>query len=68
MKQMLEGIRVLDFSTTPAGAQTGGMLADFGAEVIKIEAPDGGDPCRKLSPFMHGVSLMHCFYNRGKSP
>ena len=66
MKQMLEGIRVLDFSTTPAGAQTGGMLADFGAEVIKIEAPDGGDPCRKLSPFMHGVSLMHCFYNRGK--
>ena len=66
MQQMLENVKVLDFSVTVAGSQAAGMLADFGADVIKIEKPDGGDPCRELSPFMKGVSLMHCFYNRGK--
>lgn len=66
MKPMLEGIKVLDFSVNPGGAQAAGMMADYGAQVIKIEHPEGGDACRRLAPYMHGVSLMHCFYNRGK--
>jgi crotonobetainyl-CoA:carnitine CoA-transferase CaiB-like acyl-CoA transferase len=37
----LEGLRVLDFSDTPAGAQTSQTLADFGAEVVQVERPGG---------------------------
>lgn len=65
MKQILEGIRVLDFSTDPAGANTAARMSDFGADIIKIEAPDG-DHCRKMGPFKEGVSLLNCWYNRGK--
>lgn len=66
MKRILEGIRVLDFTTTIAGALAGAMMADHGATVIKIEDPETGDPCRRLPPIKEGVSLMHCWVNRGK--
>lgn len=65
MKQMLEGLTVLDLSTTIACAGAGAMLADYGANVIKIESSEG-DPLRKMSPFLEGVSLTHCWFNRGK--
>ena len=46
--KLLEGIRVLDISTVIAAPFAAGLMADFGAEVIKVEMPDGGDPFRRL--------------------
>lgn len=66
MKQILENVTVLDFTTTVAGALTGAMMADHGATVIKVEQPGTGDPCRAMEPMVEGVSLMHCWVNRGK--
>ena len=48
--KLLEGIRVLDISTVIAAPFAAGLMADFGAEVIKVEMPDGGDPFRRLGP------------------
>ena len=39
--KLLEGIRVLDISTVIAAPFAAGLMADFGAEVIKVEMPDG---------------------------
>ena len=50
MTQMLEGIRVLEFATNVAGPFAGKLLADYGAEVLKIEPP-AGDPSRSAGPF-----------------
>ena len=44
----LEGIRVLDLMTL--SGYCGMELADYGAEVVKVESPDGGDPLRTLVP------------------
>lgn len=65
MKQILDGVKVLDITTTVAGAGAAALLADYGAAVLKIEPPSG-DPLRKMSPVMDGVSLTHCWFNRGK--
>jgi CoA:oxalate CoA-transferase len=51
----LEGLRVLDFTTTIAGPHCTRLLADHGAEVIKIEAPDG-DMMRSRPPLRDGAS------------
>jgi alpha-methylacyl-CoA racemase len=62
----LSGIRVLDLSRLLPGAFATLMLAELGAEVIKIEDPKGGDPMRHLPPFVRGRSVYDLLLNRGK--
>ncbi|MGV7214524.1 CaiB/BaiF CoA transferase family protein [Bradyrhizobium sp. UFLA05-112] len=59
------GLRVLDFSTTIAGPHCARMLADMGAEVIKIE-PDGGETMRTRPPVRNGCSTVFGQLNVGK--
>jgi crotonobetainyl-CoA:carnitine CoA-transferase CaiB-like acyl-CoA transferase len=47
----LDDLLVLDLTHYIAGPYCTKLLADYGARVIKIERPDGGDPCRRLGPF-----------------
>ncbi len=64
--QPLENIRVLDLSriyAAPAGSM---MLADLGAEVIRIEHPDGSDSMRDWGPFVNGQSTYYLCANRNK--
>ena len=57
--KVLEGIRVLDFSRYVAGAYCGLLLADMGAEVIRVERP-GGEADRELGPFApNGESIVY---------
>lgn len=60
----LKGIRILDLTTL--SGYCGMELADYGAEVIKIETPCGGDPLRVLAPLKNGASPHHAFRDRGK--
>ncbi len=60
------GIRVLDMSRVLAGPFTGMLLADMGAEVIKLEVPGRGDDSRAFPPFREGVSMYYVNLNRGK--
>jgi crotonobetainyl-CoA:carnitine CoA-transferase CaiB-like acyl-CoA transferase len=60
-----DGLRVLDFSTTIAGPHCTRMLADVGAEVIKIE-PDDGETMRSRPPVRHGFSSIFGTFNAGK--
>jgi len=65
--QPLEGIRVLEFATYAAGPFSTQILADFGAEVIKIEDPNrGGDPGRWQVPTVNGKSAYFYTVNRNK--
>lgn len=65
-RQMLQGIKVLDISNLLAGPGISTNLADFGAEVIKVEHPQGGDPMRKWGEAKNGISLAWKSYGRGK--
>jgi CoA:oxalate CoA-transferase len=49
--QLLEGVKALDVGNTIAAPYCTKLLADFGAEVIKVEPPDVGDPSRRAGPF-----------------
>jgi CoA:oxalate CoA-transferase len=51
----LDDVLVLDLTHYIAGPYCTKLLADYGARVIKIERPDGGDPCRWLGPFPDDV-------------
>ena len=66
---LLSGIRVVEMGLWVAGPAAGGILADWGAEVVKIEMP-GGDPMRKLFGALSGSKEERCppfdLYNRGK--
>jgi CoA:oxalate CoA-transferase len=62
----LLGIRVVDMSRVLAGPFCGMLLADMGAEVIKLEVPGRGDDSREFPPFKEGESLYYINLNRGK--
>lgn len=62
----LQGIRVLDLSRVLAGPHCGAILADLGADVIKIEQPKTGDDSRFFNPFVNGESSYYMNMNRGK--
>ena len=66
MSGPLAGIRVLELGSLVAGPFCGKTLADFGAEVIKIEPPGDGDPLRKWRRMRNGVSLWWHVQSRNK--
>ena len=65
MTQPLAGITVLDFTTLLPGPSATLMLAEAGAEVIKIERPDG-EELRRYPPYVGGESALSALLNRGK--
>lgn len=62
----LAGLKVLELATIVAGPLAGGLLADFGADVIKVEMPGQGDGLRQLRPHKDGISLWSKVLNRNK--
>ena len=62
----LEGLRILDLATVIAGPLSSALLADFGADVVKVELPNGGDGVRPLPRFKNGVALWGKVTNRNK--
>jgi formyl-CoA transferase len=62
----LEGIRILDLSTVVAAPYGAALLGDFGAEVIKVEMPEVGDPLRNLGPYYNGEGLRWPGMSRNK--
>jgi crotonobetainyl-CoA:carnitine CoA-transferase CaiB-like acyl-CoA transferase len=61
----LAGLLVVETAERPAGEMTAKLLADFGAEVIKIERP-GGAPTRSMGPFADGRSTLFAYLNTNK--
>lgn len=61
----LAGVRVIELCNTFAGPACGRLFADFGADVIKVEPPEG-DPVRQMGLFSQGVSLQAASIQRGK--
>ncbi len=67
MSPPLAGLRILDLSRVLAGPYATMHLADLGADVLKIEHPDGGDDTRAFGPpFVDGLSTYYLSVNRGK--
>ena len=66
MVQALQDIKVIDLATLFAGPMAATMLADFGAEVIKIEHPKNGDPVRTHGSSKNGVGLWWKMLARNK--
>ncbi len=63
----LNGIRVIDFTRVVAGPQCTMIMGDLGAEVIKVERPQGGDDARAFGPpFRNGESIYFLGFNRNK--
>ncbi len=61
----LSGLRILDLTRVMAGPFCTALLADLGAEVIKLEPPQGDD-YRHIGPFLQGESALFTLMNRGK--
>src|SRR6266540_685729 len=66
MTYALEGVTVLDLSRVLAGPYCAMMLADMGADVLKLEEPEGGDASRTWPPFVAGEASVYLSMNRNK--
>ena len=66
MEKALQGIKVLDFTRVLAGPFCTMMLADMGADVVKIERPGVGDDSRAFGPFVENESAYFMCLNRNK--
>lgn len=64
-EELLAGVRVLDLSRVLAGPYAASILAQLGADVVKVEAPSG-DSARQIGPFQNGESLYFAAVNSGK--
>ena len=63
---LLEGVRILDMATVLAAPFAATLCGDLGAEVVKLELPDGSDPLRRLAPVEGEHALFWKVSNRGK--
>src|SRR5437762_2375172 len=66
MARPLEGVRILDLTRLLPGAYATLLLADLGADVIKLEDPRGGDHARHMPPLANGTSVYFQVLNRNK--
>ena len=66
MRHVLDGYKVFDFTQVLAGATCARLLAEMGAEVIKIELPPKGDFSRDFGAFRDGRSAYYIQQNRGR--
>lgn len=66
MEEALKGVRIIDLATIIAGPWGAGLLADFGAEVMKVEMPGRGDAVRSMGPLKDGVSIRWPALGRNK--
>ncbi|WP_099867964.1 CaiB/BaiF CoA transferase family protein [Pararhizobium haloflavum] len=64
--QSMRGVKVIEFCNVAAGPFAGMLLADFGADVVKVERPDGGDSLRSWPPLTEGFSENFASLNRNK--
>ncbi|MBN9062683.1 MAG: hypothetical protein BGP06_04770 [Rhizobiales bacterium 65-9] len=64
MATPLQGVKVVELTTMITGSMAGMMLGDLGADIVKVEQPDGGDPFRAFNGGVY--SPYFCSYNRNK--
>ena len=62
----LSGLKVLDLTSHLSGPYCTMILADHGADIVKVERPDGGDPLRHSPPFQKSESAPFMLWNRNK--
>jgi crotonobetainyl-CoA:carnitine CoA-transferase CaiB-like acyl-CoA transferase len=66
MARALERLKIIDLSSHLSGPYCAMVLADHGADVIKVERPGSGDDARKMPPFVGGESAPFMIWNRNK--
>ncbi|MDB5376677.1 MAG: CoA transferase [Rubritepida sp.] len=66
MNTALDGLVVLDLTNFLSGPYCTMLLGDMGADIIKVERPDGGDDARRMPPFVEGRSQPFAVWNRNK--
>jgi crotonobetainyl-CoA:carnitine CoA-transferase CaiB-like acyl-CoA transferase len=66
MEMALDGLVVLDLTNFLSGPYCAMLLGDMGADVIKVERPDGGDDARRMPPFVDGRGAPFAVWNRNK--